>query len=99
MQINPAALTGTDSASASAPAPKSLPPVQTATQKTTKALISVPRLDFEPIYTELKLAVGEHWVEYKEAVTLFLLGTCLTSGSDIACLRMQKLTSRWFQGI
>lgn len=37
-------------------------------------LISVPRLDLEPIYTELKAAIGEHWAEYKQAVALFLLG-------------------------
>ncbi|KAL1976397.1 hypothetical protein VTN31DRAFT_2679 [Thermomyces dupontii] len=37
-------------------------------------LISVPRLDLEPVYTELKAAIGEHWAEYKQAVALFLLG-------------------------
>ncbi|KJF60229.1 transcriptional co-activator [Coccidioides immitis RS] len=74
MQINPAALTGSDSASASVPSAKPPSSSQATTQKTTKALISVPRLDFEPIYTDLKLAVGDHWVEYKQAITLFLLG-------------------------
>ncbi|EEP76085.1 conserved hypothetical protein [Uncinocarpus reesii 1704] len=74
MQINPAALTGTDSASTSVPAVKPAISAPTATQKTTKALISVPRLDFEPIYTELKIAVGDNWVAYKQATTLFLLG-------------------------
>ncbi|KAI5290389.1 transcriptional coactivator hfi1/ADA1 [Ascosphaera aggregata] len=39
-----------------------------------KALVPVPRLDYEPIYTELKTAVGSDWASYKEAVTLFLLG-------------------------
>ncbi|KAK2784220.1 transcriptional coactivator hfi1/ADA1 [Emmonsiellopsis sp. PD_33] len=75
MQIDPAALTGTNSGSSSSlPAPKSVAPTPVTTQKTTKALISVPRLDFEPIYTELKAAIGIHWTEYKEAIALFLLG-------------------------
>ncbi|KAK2798221.1 hypothetical protein FQN50_008919 [Emmonsiellopsis sp. PD_5] len=75
MQIDPAALTGTNSGSSSSlPAPKSVAPTPVPTQKTTKALISVPRLDFEPIYTELKAAIGIHWTEYKEAIALFLLG-------------------------
>lgn len=34
----------------------------------------MPRLDLEPIYTELKAAIGPKWTEYKEATTLFLLG-------------------------
>ena|SRR5215471_4014778 len=74
MQIDPAALTGTDSASTSIPAAKPVPQVPPVTQKATRALISVPRLDFEPIYTELKAAVGDNWVEYKQATALFLLG-------------------------
>ncbi|KAI1916204.1 hypothetical protein LOZ53_001519 [Ophidiomyces ophidiicola] len=73
MQINPAALTGTASTAPSVPAGKPTTASHTP-QKTTKALISVPRLDFEPIYTDLKIAIGEHWVEYKQAITLFLLG-------------------------
>lgn len=40
-------------------------------------LISVPRLDLEPVYTELKAAIGEHWAEYKQAVALFLLGMAI----------------------
>ena len=74
MQIDPAALTGTDSVSTSIPAVKPIPHPAPTTQKATKALISVPRLDFEPIYTDLKIAIGENWVEYKQATALFLLG-------------------------
>ncbi|KAI5301031.1 transcriptional coactivator hfi1/ADA1 [Ascosphaera pollenicola] len=39
-----------------------------------KAVAPVPRLDYEPIYAELKAAVGGEWASYKESVTLFLLG-------------------------
>ncbi|THC89256.1 hypothetical protein EYZ11_011302 [Aspergillus tanneri] len=74
MQIDPAALSRTDSASTTIPSSKSTAPSAPATQKSTKALISVPRLDLEPIYTELKAAIGDNWAEYKEAITLFLLG-------------------------
>jgi transcriptional coactivator HFI1/ADA1 len=42
-------------------------------------LISVPRLDLEPIYTDLKAAIGEKWVEYKQSTALFLLGRSNTS--------------------
>ncbi|KAK2762802.1 transcriptional coactivator hfi1/ADA1 [Arachnomyces sp. PD_36] len=74
MQIDPAALSRNDSSSSSVPTSKSVATSAPATQKTTKALIAVPRLDFEPIYTELKAAIGENWVEYKQSTTLFLLG-------------------------
>ncbi|KAK2865455.1 hypothetical protein FQN49_003555 [Arthroderma sp. PD_2] len=76
MQIDPAALTGTtDFASVvSASTTKAAPVAPPIIQKTTKALISVPRLDVEPIYTELKSTIGDGWTEYKQATTLFLLG-------------------------
>lgn len=73
MQIDPAALSRPDAASAALASSKAAAGVS-ATQKTTKALISVPRLDLEPIYTELKAAIGDHWAEYKQSTGLFLLG-------------------------
>lgn len=39
-----------------------------------RALIPVQRLDLEPIYSQLKNAIGSHWAEYKDATTQFLLG-------------------------
>lgn len=72
MQIDPAALSRTESTSTSVATPKA--PSGPANQKYTKALISVPRLDLEPIYTELKAAIGDNWAEYKESIALFLLG-------------------------
>ncbi|KAG2414214.1 hypothetical protein HFD88_003405 [Aspergillus terreus] len=74
MQIDPAALSRTDSPSNAISSSKGAAPTAPSTQKSTKALISVPRLDLEPIYTELKAAIGDNWAEYKEAITLFLLG-------------------------
>jgi hypothetical protein len=35
-----------------------------------------PRIDLEPIYTALKLAIGEHWQLYKATVAEFVMGTC-----------------------
>jgi hypothetical protein len=74
MQIDPAALSRTDSASAALSSSKNTAPSSSTTQKSTKALISVPRLDLEPIYTELKAAIGDKWTEYKQATSGFLLG-------------------------
>jgi transcriptional coactivator HFI1/ADA1 len=77
MQIDPAALGAPEAADhdpvpPARPAAPGTPPV---IQKTSKALISVPRLDLEPLYSDLKTAIGENWSQYKEATALFLLGT------------------------
>ena len=32
------------------------------------------RIDIEPIYTQLKSAIGEKWADYKETLGLFALG-------------------------
>lgn len=74
MQIDPAALSRADAASASIASSKGAAANALASQKSTKALISVPRLELEPAYTELKAAIGDHWAEYKTATALFLLG-------------------------
>ncbi|PGH36591.1 transcriptional coactivator HFI1/ADA1 [[Emmonsia] crescens] len=74
MQIDPAALTGTTSSSTISATKQPVAPPPVTTQKASKALISVPRLDLEPVYTELKAAISIHWTEYKEAIALFLLG-------------------------
>lgn len=37
-------------------------------------MTSAPRLDLEPLYTELKNEIGKNWADYKEATTLFLIG-------------------------
>ncbi|KAJ5142104.1 Ubiquitin-like modifier-activating enzyme atg7 [Penicillium atrosanguineum] len=71
MQIDPAALSRTDSASNPA---KGAAPNASASQKSSRALISVPRLDLEHAYTDLKAAIGDKWAEYKEATAFFLLG-------------------------
>lgn len=42
--------------------------------KTSPRMTAAPRLDLEPLYTELKNAIGKNWADYKEATTLFLIG-------------------------
>ena len=43
-------------------------------QKTSKPNNAIQRIDLEPLYTSLKIAIGDHWTEYKEAVSLYILG-------------------------
>ena len=38
--------------------------------------VPVPRVDLEPIYTQLKGALGDHWADYKVAVNNFVCGMC-----------------------
>jgi transcriptional coactivator HFI1/ADA1 len=47
---------------------------QNSASKPTKSQQIAPRIDLEPIYTALKSALGEFWAEYKESVSLFVLG-------------------------
>ncbi|OOQ86563.1 transcriptional co-activator (Hfi1/Ada1) [Penicillium brasilianum] len=70
MQIDPAALSRTDSSN---PA-KSAASNPSTTIKSSRTLPSVPRLDLEQSYTELKAAIGDKWAEYKESTAFFLLG-------------------------
>ncbi|GAB7366666.1 hypothetical protein MBLNU230_g8649t1 [Neophaeotheca triangularis] len=35
---------------------------------------SVPRVDLEPIYSQLKSALGDKWAEYKSAIAAFIMG-------------------------
>ncbi len=42
--------------------------------KTTRISTTAQRIDLEPLYTSLKAAIGDNWVNYKEAVSLFVLG-------------------------
>ncbi|KAL8701047.1 MAG: hypothetical protein Q9224_000685 [Gallowayella concinna] len=46
-------------------------PSSSKAQKTTNA---AQRIDLEPLYTNLKLAIGDQWGNYKEAISLFILG-------------------------
>ncbi|KAL8802337.1 MAG: hypothetical protein Q9200_006615 [Gallowayella weberi] len=76
--VHPAALSRSDSIALSIPNPLTLSktngpagPSSSKAQKTTNA---AQRIDLEPLYTNLKLAIGDHWGKYKEAISLFILG-------------------------
>lgn len=51
---------------------KPVPAPLTTTQKNGKT--PVPRVDLEPVYTQLKGALGDQWGDYKAAINAFVLG-------------------------
>ena len=76
LSLDPSALTF-QPPTASSLASKSNVTSVTPVQKTAKPSNSIPRIDLEPLYTNLKAAITEHWAEYKQAISLFVLGTNL----------------------
>ncbi|MCJ1366192.1 transcriptional coactivator hfi1/ADA1 [Acarospora aff. strigata] len=76
--IDPAALSRSDSILPPSGTPtissKTLVTSAPATQKAAKVVNNAQRIDLEPLYTSLRAAIGEHWVGYKEAISLFVLG-------------------------
>ena len=77
--IDPAALSRSDSISSTFPSALSLKQSNgvsalSSQQKATKAVNPAQRIDLEPYYASLKAAVGEHFAKYKEAISLFILG-------------------------
>lgn len=79
--IDPAALSRADSIPQLASAPPGNSKVNGSTVplslKTAKSVTSAQRLDLEPIYTSLKAAIGDRWGEYKETMSLYILGKCI----------------------
>jgi transcriptional coactivator HFI1/ADA1 len=67
--MNPADLSITISPTLTTKSPATL---STALNKNGK--IPVPRVDLEPIYVQLKAALGDQWTDYKAAVNAFTLG-------------------------
>lgn len=55
------------------------------TVKTIRTTTTAQRIDLEPLYTSLKAAIGDNWTQYKEAVSLYILGKC-----DQACVEAKK---------
>lgn len=69
--MNPADLTLSISPITSSKIP---PTPVSASQQQKNGKVPVPRVDLEPIYTQLKAALGEQWGPYKEAINAFMLG-------------------------
>ncbi|KAL9002520.1 MAG: hypothetical protein Q9188_004558, partial [Gyalolechia gomerana] len=76
--IDPAALSRSDSIAPSIPHPLNLSKVNGASQpsssKAQKTTNAAQRIDLEPLYTNLKAAIGDNWAKYKDAISLFILG-------------------------
>lgn len=53
--------------------------------KTIRTTATAQRIDLESLYTCLKAAIGDNWTQYKEAVSLYILGMCYQ-----ACVEAKK---------
>ncbi|KAK5056676.1 hypothetical protein LTR84_012208 [Exophiala bonariae] len=69
--FNPAALARSDTIVSTASVAKGAPGSAT---KTPKATQNYPRIDLEPLYTELKSLIGHNWDTYYDALTRFIRG-------------------------
>ncbi|KAL8760276.1 MAG: hypothetical protein Q9199_000175 [Rusavskia elegans] len=76
--IDPAALSRSDSGAPPIPNPLNISKINGATghssSKTQKTTNAPQRIDLEPLYTNLKAAIADNWGNYKEAISLFILG-------------------------
>ncbi|KAH6674215.1 transcriptional regulator of RNA polII, SAGA, subunit-domain-containing protein [Halenospora varia] len=72
--IDPAALSRPPISTTPILPPKSLSLSTPIVPKVAKSSHVPPRIDLEPLYTALKVAIGEHWGTYKESITLFMIG-------------------------
>jgi len=79
--IDPAALSRSDSVTTANPASLSLSKTNGVlaqpSLKAIKTINTAQRIDLEPLYTSLKAAIGDNWGNYKEAISSFVLGMCL----------------------
>jgi transcriptional coactivator HFI1/ADA1 len=73
LSLDPSALTFNQPTLPTLPSKASLAAAQAA-KNAAKPSNVVPRVDLEPLYASLKVAIGEHWAAYKEAVGLFVIG-------------------------
>jgi transcriptional coactivator HFI1/ADA1 len=65
--FNPTSLTRSDTFSSSVTAGKTLPPSSLKIPKSAQ-----PRIEYEPLYTDLKLLIGHNWTTYHDAITRFI---------------------------
>ena len=69
--FNPAALTRSDTINSTVSTVK---PATSSASKPSKASQSVPRIDYEPLYNELKSLIADDWNTYFDAVGRVLRG-------------------------
>ena len=76
--IDPAALSRSDSITAAFPGSLSLKQPNgisaLPSHKSVKIVSAAQRIDLEPYYTSLKAAIGENFAKYKEAICGFIVG-------------------------
>ena len=76
--IDPAALIQSESVATANPLSLSIKQPNGASaipsQKPSKQVNTAQRIDLEPLYTSLKAAIGDNWGNYKEAISLYVLG-------------------------
>lgn len=77
--IDPAALSRSHSIATTTLNPLNISKINGAsgssTTKAPKPTNGAQRIDLEPLYTNLKAAIGDNWGRYTDAIGLFLLGT------------------------
>ncbi|ETN39098.1 uncharacterized protein HMPREF1541_05320 [Cyphellophora europaea CBS 101466] len=69
--FNPATLARSDTVASSSSTVK---PTQTPSSKVSKGGQGYPRIDFEPLYAELKSLIADNWGTYYDALTRFIRG-------------------------
>jgi hypothetical protein len=72
--FNPATLARTDTATSGVSTLKATP---APTAKSSKSSQNYPRIDFEPLYAELKSLISDNWATYYDALTRFIRGMSL----------------------
>lgn len=70
--FNPATLARSDTITSSVSTVKAAP---TSASKSSKTSQSYPRVDFEPLYAELKALIADNWGTYYDALTRFIRGS------------------------
>lgn len=78
--FNPAALARSDTIISTT----SLIKAPGSATKTPKATQNYPRIDLEPLYTELKSLIGHNWDTYYDALTRFIRGNILIASVQAA---------------
>jgi len=71
--FNPAALSRSDSIPASLQASKTVASSSSKNSKNGNGA-AAQRIDFEPLYTDLKSLIGNHWSTYQDALSNFIQG-------------------------
>lgn len=70
--FNPAALSRTETTAAPVTASKTVASSSKAAKASSSSLLQ--RIDYEPLYTELKILIGHNWIVYHDALTKFVQG-------------------------